>query len=251
MDDTKWRAKAASAMSSAPEVTPDLTDLMGRIGMRRRRRRVQRLAALGVLTVAILLPPVHNTAYRAMASVLDTLTGAGTGTAPSPSFTPSPGAEPGWAFYEEANYAITVQVPDSWIFVSDPTPNVTDPRLLFGSASFPISAADACDWLPTLPTDGAIVWVEEWFDVNGLGGSAAEFPTKPAQLTLASGEPFVYDCGPNAAQEVYRVPFQQNGRYFWGLVALGSSAPLDTRLTAEQILSGFSSAPLDTSTPSN
>lgn len=159
----------------------------------------------------------------------------------APSFTPSPAGTPGWTQYEDANNAITVQVPDDWTFVSDPTPNVTDPRTLFASASFPIVAADPCNWFSAVPSGGALVWVEEWFDVSGLGGTPAEFPQKPSEITLASGERYVYaDCLSHSGQQVYLIPFQQNGRYFWGQAAFGSTASAETRATAELILTNFS-----------
>ncbi len=135
----------------------------------------------------------------------------------------------------------TAQVPAAWTFVGQPTPNVTDPHTLFAAASFEIAAADPCTWLAALPPDGAVVWVEEWHDVQGLGGQVSQFPPKPAQISLGSGEPFAYDCG--AAEEhhlpVFRFPFQQEGRYFWGFIALGSSALEATQASAEQVLTSF------------
>lgn len=97
------------------------------------------------------------------------------------------------------------------------------------------------------------MWVEEWFDVTGLGGTPAEFPQKSAQITLESGERYEYaGCVSNVGQQVYLIPFQQNGRYFWGQVAFGSTASAETRTTVEAILTSFlCSAPAGAASPGN
>lgn len=159
----------------------------------------------------------------------------------APSFATSTSGSPGWTQYEDANNAVTVDVPDDWTLVSDPTPNVTDPRTLIAAASFPIVASSPCDWFSAIPPDGAVVWVEEWFDVTGLGGTPAEIPQKPARITLASGERYGYaECVSNVEQQVHLISFQQSGRFFWGQAAFGSTASAETRAVVEEILTSFS-----------
>ncbi len=245
MDDQRVKDLANRRAARAPQADADLGDLFRRIAARRRKRRSVQAGAVVFVVILALLPPVREAASNATTAALGSLTGAGHGTAPSPAFTPTPGAGPGWMRYTEPTYQATVDAPSDWTFLSDPTPTVTDPRILFVTGSFSNVSADACNWLPALPSDGAAVWMMEWFDVIGLGGTPGEFPAKPASPVLPSAESFNYDCGHPGGRLVYRIPFQTNGRFFWGLVALGSSVSADLQADCERVLDSFSASPID------
>lgn len=243
MNDAKMRQRLDELISSLPSGEPDLGQVVRTTSTRRQRRRVGLSVAVLAMLLTLSIPPVQGWAGEALSAVFDTLTGGGTGTAPPPSFTPSPDEEPGWVHYTDPTYGISVEVPVDWVFLSDPLPTMTDPRILFVASSGAIQGDDPCDWLTTLPSDGVVIWLEEWFDVEGHGGVPGEFPEKPTAIALSPDQVFNFDCGhvPDGPP-VHLVMFQQSSRFFYGQVAVGVTASTQSIQNAERILTSFSAS---------
>lgn len=144
----------------------------------------------------------------------------------------------GWKRLVDPVSGISIEIPDNWSFRPDPKPDISDPRMLFGTGT--VNVADGstpCEWLSRVTADGAVVWLVEWFDVEGLGGSRSDFPSQPATFALTTS----YSTGPHdCVEEVppeYTIPFQASGRFFWFTVAVGSSATSSLISTVTDVLS--------------
>jgi hypothetical protein len=202
--------------------------------------RINWIILAGILFLSAILPLNSPWLARAITAVNGSL--FGTGEAPRPSFSPVPGAV-GTALQQDTQYGVTVDVPDGWNFVSDPQPVVTDPRMLFGAATYAIGANDSCIWLDELPRDGVAMWLVEWTHIADLGGSGKDFPTRPQEFSPTDGQPREQDCGVSSPPVmVFR--FGQSGRYFEARVALGEQAPTESADAAIQLISSLTVEPI-------
>ncbi len=147
----------------------------------------------------------------------------GTAHAPAPSFSKRPGSRAGWVAYSDLTYGISIELPTTWSFLADPKPWVTDPRTLLAAGTHPLPAGHECTWLTSMPRDGAILWLREWFQPELLGGSPADFPPRPARFEL-TGRP----AGPHGdcsqdTPPLLTIPFGSSGRFFWFNLAFGEA----------------------------
>lgn len=154
------------------------------------------------------------------------------------SFERTRGHAHGWSRLADAVSGVSIDIPDDWSFIQDPEPDISDPRMLFGTGTIDvIDGSTPCQWLSKVTTNGAVVWLVEWFDVEKLGGSPSEFPSQPSTFDLKSsyitGQ---HDCVEEVPDE-YTIPFQASGRFFWFTVAVGSNATTSHLSTVVEVLS--------------
>lgn len=150
------------------------------------------------------------------------------------------GHRQGWDRFADTVSGVSIEVPDDWSFIQDPEPDISDPRMLFGTGTIDLSDGNSpCQLLSKVATDGAVVLLVEWFEVEKLGGSPSDFPRQPSVFDLKSA----YLTGPHDCLEdvpdEYTIPFQASGRYFWFTVAVGSSAPASLRSSVVDVLSSI------------
>jgi hypothetical protein len=155
------------------------------------------------------------------------------------SFERTTGSANGWYRYADPVSGVSIEVPADWTFVQDPQPEISDPRMLFGTSTADVTGGTTpCQWLSMVTTDGAVVWLVEWFDVVKLGGSPSDFASRPTTFDLNSsyltGE---HDCIEEVPATEYTIPFQISGRYFWFTAAVGSNAETSLPSTVVEVLS--------------
>ena len=210
----------------------DKTAAIGR--GRSRLQRIVWLLVAGAIVAVVLLPRLSGSGEGRGGDEVPSA--FGTARAPSPSFAKRPGSRAGWVVYAEPTYGISIELPKTWSFRADPKPWVTDPRTLLAAGTHPLPAGHECRWLTSMPRNGAVLWLREWFQPELLGGSPADFPPRPARFELKgqTAEPHG-DCSQDTPPQ-FTIPFEASRRYFWFNLAFGEAVPEVQRAAMQDAL---------------
>lgn len=143
---------------------------------------------------------------------------------------------------------IVVEVPPGWMLAGEPlTPALVNPREILSLGTYPLRAGgNRCAQLPEqaledLGPDDAFVSVQER---SSSAPPGPEFRPRPERFgpTLGIGYAKLEFTACLEAREQFFlrwIPFQDQGRAFYALVAIGHDASSETRAEAWAILDGL------------
>ena len=169
---------------------------------------------------------------------------------------PSPAGEPGstgpttdiasmptWTRYKSREAAYVVEYPSTWYRAEDRlTPELLDPLEVLAVGTYPLrSGGDRCQHHPVNaledlgPSDAFIALYER------ADPSPGDYPKRPQRLSglledLPRSGRF---CVPDPERLDTWVPFSDGDRAFYLLVAIGKTAPDETRAQVTKILDSF------------
>jgi hypothetical protein len=219
---------------TAPQPSPGLDpDKIWTAGRRRRRRRQ---VALGVAVIAIVGLAAAGTAWLVGPESNRVVTAGGD-----------------LVTYDDPAYNLTVKYPASWRRATTTlTPNLGDPVeiLSLGTADLPVGG-ESCAHFPVaaleaMRTTDAFITVQERLSAEAAGlapgqpwDEATGFPPRPDQFPPSDSKDVseVVDClGGPAVFDHWWFAFNDAGRGFHVLVAIGTQASEQTRAETWQIL---------------
>lgn len=163
---------------------------------------------------------------------------------------PTPSPPPGWVSYQDPPHEFSVQYPAEWHRSEEPlTPDLVDPQEILALGTFDLRPGGPnCAHLPVqaltdLGPGDALVWLAE-----RERGDVSSYATRPAAFGPTSGTDA--DESPDCLEEPKRffhrwIAFQDEGRGFYILVAMGPDVSDETRQDAWAILDGLMFQPVD------
>jgi hypothetical protein len=145
----------------------------------------------------------------------------------------------GWTTYRDTNHVFEVQFPSDWRRARRSlTPNLADPRELvsLGTGALRTPGPDDCAHMP----QGALNAMSPRDVLVSIQESRRPFQgdsKRPADLRLdRSTRAPGLGCTGSGRQDVWWLTFQDRGRAFYALVALGREAAPARRLQAQRVL---------------
>jgi hypothetical protein len=148
-------------------------------------------------------------------------------------------AAPGWVSFQSARYNYRVSYPSTWQRArTSLTPHLSDPHeiLTVGTGRLPVGGP-RCAQVPVhaleaVGATGALVSIQERAPAN-----ANSFPPRPTTFRLRPERLEISAClAPGGRPRMYMIPFRDQGRHFYALVALGRTAKSQTRNDALRVL---------------
>jgi hypothetical protein len=156
-------------------------------------------------------------------------------------------ATPGWVSFNSLRYHYYVTYPSTWHRASTSlTPHLSDPHeiLAVGTGRLPVGgprcAQVPVNALAAVGATGALLSIQERAPANADGG----FPPRPTRFRLHPTRLEISAClAPRDRPRLYLIPFRDQGRHFYALVAVGNTATSQTRDDALRVLDSLRFSP--------